>query len=265
MTVPPSLAREDLPAIGTPGHLGRARRSFRPGCGRGRGRLPSRRPSTFQIRTLLSSELTASREPSGLKAIASRRPGARGRRELEDLLPRAGVPQPMRWPRRRRFPPATCRPGCTPGRSTPVRSRTAAAPRPSRRPRRGPRPRTRGGIGTGGLRQGREAGSVGAERHGVLQVHDLPARQRDREDVPCRRRGPRSSGRSPPCPPAGGSTTANRPPEWSKAAAPGTPPRSASVHTLATGLPVEDLDPPVRPARPVADARREERNACRRG
>ena len=81
-------------------------------------------------------------------------------------------------------------------------------------------------------------------------MHDVPARQRDREARLAAVERPRSSGRSRPVL-RRRITTASRPPERSKAARTRHTAEIGQRAHAATGLPVEDLDPPGKPARPV--------------
>ena len=158
---------------------------------------------TSQIRTLLSAELTASREPSGLKATEEVIPALGADVSSRIVVPRSGIPQPVRCPAAGDFrQPLAVRAIRQGGRRRPGLE-PQAAPRPSRRPRRGPRPRTGTASGPAGFVRAARRASIGTERHRVLQRARLAGPATGSRGVACRRRGPRSSGRSPPCLPGG--------------------------------------------------------------
>ncbi len=92
-----SLDATDLPAIGTPGHVGQqGDLSIQDAVG-------GAAASGLDVRDVPDPHLAILRadgQPRAVGAEGDRKghPGARGRRELEDLLPRSGIAQPVRGP-----------------------------------------------------------------------------------------------------------------------------------------------------------------------
>ena len=199
---------------------------------------------TSQIRTRPSAAMPARREPSGLKAIGpdAPAPGA-------DVSSRTSWPEPASRSRYDAPAAADLR------QETAVGAVRQAGGARSRRELEPPLARTDvpdadlslgpGRIGTGGLREGCQAGTVGAERQAQATTR-LAGPARGSPAAPCRRRDPRSSGRSRVASPGRSVTTANRRPGLSKDAECGQRAKSPSVHT----------------SRPVSQSKTLSRQAC---